>query len=154
MFTYVGFHLKSGFKKLLCSQMLVFTLILVSRKYCVHQFFLYTVSVNDWTCGCVIPRWLSLIHVWIHQQQEEDQDCRTQYHPLVMTPPWTCHGGHMYGWTSSRGQALDHDSAGCGQDQTPGLAYQKKYLTYGEVGLPIHYFTTNLMFQQTAIITK
>ena len=42
MFTDVGFHLKSGFKKLLCSQMLVFTLILVSRKYCVHQFFLYT----------------------------------------------------------------------------------------------------------------
>ena len=41
MFTAVGFHLKSGFKKLLCSQMLVFTLILVSRRYCVHQFFLY-----------------------------------------------------------------------------------------------------------------
>ena len=38
MFTDVGFHLKSGFKKLLCSQMLVFTLILVSQKYCVHQF--------------------------------------------------------------------------------------------------------------------
>ena len=41
MFTDVGFHLKSGFKKILCSQMLVFTLILVSRKFCVHQFFLY-----------------------------------------------------------------------------------------------------------------
>ena len=41
VFTDVGFHLKSGFKKLLCSQMLVFTLILASRKYCVHQFFLY-----------------------------------------------------------------------------------------------------------------
>ena len=36
-----AFHLKSGFKKLLCSQMLVFTLILDSRKYCVHEFFLY-----------------------------------------------------------------------------------------------------------------
>ena len=44
MFTDVGFHLKSGFKKILCSQMLVFTLILVSRKFCVHQFFLYMVS--------------------------------------------------------------------------------------------------------------
>ena len=41
MFPDVGFHLKSGFKKLLCSQMLVFTLNLVSWKYCVHQFFLY-----------------------------------------------------------------------------------------------------------------
>ena len=41
MFTDFGFHLKSGFKKLLCSQMLLFALILVSRKYCVHQFFLY-----------------------------------------------------------------------------------------------------------------
>ena len=41
MFTDVGFHLKSGFKKLLCSPLLVFTLILVSQKYCVHQFFLY-----------------------------------------------------------------------------------------------------------------
>ena len=39
--TDVGFHLKSGFKKLLCSHMLVFTLILDSQKYCVHQFFLY-----------------------------------------------------------------------------------------------------------------
>ena len=41
MFTDVGFHLKSGFKKLLYSQMLVFTLNLDSQKYCVHQFFLY-----------------------------------------------------------------------------------------------------------------
>ena len=44
MFTDVGFHLKSGFKKILCSQMLVFTLILVSRKFCVHQFFLYRLT--------------------------------------------------------------------------------------------------------------
>ena len=43
MFTDVGFHLKSGFKKLLYSQMLVFTLILDSGKYCVHQFFLYLI---------------------------------------------------------------------------------------------------------------
>ena len=43
MFTDVGFHLKSGFKKILCSQMLVYTLILVSRKFCVHQFFLYNI---------------------------------------------------------------------------------------------------------------
>ena len=36
VFPDVGFHLKAGFKKLLCSQMLPFTLILDSRKYCVH----------------------------------------------------------------------------------------------------------------------
>ena len=30
VFTDVGFHLKSGFKKILCSQMSVFTLILYS----------------------------------------------------------------------------------------------------------------------------
>ena len=41
VFTDVGFHLKSGFKKLLCSQLFVFTLLLDSQKYCVHQFFLY-----------------------------------------------------------------------------------------------------------------
>ena len=46
-FTDVGFHLKSGFKKLLCSQMLVFTLILDSQKYCVHQIFLY-ISFMRW----------------------------------------------------------------------------------------------------------
>ena len=45
MFTDVGFHLKSGLKKLLCSQMLVFTFILVSRKYCVHPFSLYPIVV-------------------------------------------------------------------------------------------------------------
>ena len=41
VFPYVGFHLKSGFKKILCSKILVFTLILDSQKYCVHTFFLY-----------------------------------------------------------------------------------------------------------------
>ena len=41
LFTDVGFYLKSGFKKILCSQMLVFALILDSRKYCVHQLSLY-----------------------------------------------------------------------------------------------------------------
>ena len=40
MFTDVGFHLKSEFKKILCSQMLIFTLVLDSQKYCVHQFVL------------------------------------------------------------------------------------------------------------------
>ena len=34
---YIVFYLKSGFKKILCSQMLVFTLILDSQKYFVHQ---------------------------------------------------------------------------------------------------------------------
>ena len=47
VFTDVGFYLKSGFKKVLCSQMLVFALILDSRKYFVHQFFLYqNIHVN------------------------------------------------------------------------------------------------------------
>ena len=46
VFTDVGFHLKYGFKKLLGSQMLVFTLILDSQKYCVHQFVLY-INVSD-----------------------------------------------------------------------------------------------------------
>ena len=46
VFTDVGFHLKSGFKKLFCSQMLVFTLNLASRKYCEHQFFLYITWLN------------------------------------------------------------------------------------------------------------
>ena len=46
MFTDIGFHLKSGFKKSLCSHMLVFTIILDSQKYCVHQFFLYRVLVK------------------------------------------------------------------------------------------------------------
>ena len=33
VFTYVGFHFKYEFIKVLCSQMLVFTLILVHKKY-------------------------------------------------------------------------------------------------------------------------
>ena len=41
VFTDVGFHIKSVFKKMLCSQILVFTLILDSCKYCEDQFFLY-----------------------------------------------------------------------------------------------------------------
>ena len=41
VFTDVGFYLKSGFKKIFCSQMLVFFSILDSRKYCVPQVFLY-----------------------------------------------------------------------------------------------------------------
>ena len=48
VFTDVGFHLKSGFKKFLCSQMLVLTLILDSRKYCVNQLFLYCIYVMIW----------------------------------------------------------------------------------------------------------
>ena len=40
VFTDVGFHLKSGIKKLLCSQMFFFTLILDSQKFCGHQFLL------------------------------------------------------------------------------------------------------------------
>ena len=42
VFIDISFHLKSGFKKILCSQILVFTLILVSQKYWVNQFFLYS----------------------------------------------------------------------------------------------------------------
>ena len=36
-----GFHLKSGFKKIWWPQEMVLVLILVSRKYCVHQRNLY-----------------------------------------------------------------------------------------------------------------
>ena len=39
VFTDVEFHLKSGFKKILCLQMLVFTVVRDSQKYCVHHFF-------------------------------------------------------------------------------------------------------------------
>ena len=41
VFTDVGLHRKSGFKKVLYSQMLVFTLIQDSQKYFVYKFFLY-----------------------------------------------------------------------------------------------------------------
>ena len=47
VFIDVGFHLKSVFKKLLGSQMLVFTLNLDSQKYCVHQFCLYIDKYNN-----------------------------------------------------------------------------------------------------------
>ena len=40
-YTGVGFSLKSGFKKIVLSQALVLVLNRVSRKYCLHQFFLY-----------------------------------------------------------------------------------------------------------------
>ena len=56
VFTDVGVHLKSGFKKILCSHMLVFTLILDSQKYCVHLFFLY------FTIGCTALHWSVLKH--------------------------------------------------------------------------------------------
>ena len=37
----VGFSLKSGFKKIVLTQELVFVLNRVSQKYSLHQFFLY-----------------------------------------------------------------------------------------------------------------
>ena len=53
MFTDVGFYPKYGFKKLLCSWMLVFTLILVLQKYCVHQFFLY-IDIQQTYLHCIL----------------------------------------------------------------------------------------------------
>ena len=69
VFTDVGFHLKSGFKKLLCSKTLVFTLTLDSRKYCVHQFFLYYESMStpwifvNYMSPCPYPKSLSIPRV-------------------------------------------------------------------------------------------
>ena len=46
VFPDVDFHLKSGFNKILCSHILVVTLILVSQKYCVHQYFIYNIHTD------------------------------------------------------------------------------------------------------------